>query len=47
MLLFIYGTVTNSEAVLWAGALGVGIGVSSALPCAYTLPPEAQVSLQW
>ena len=34
-----------SEALMWAGALGLGLGVSSAFPCAITLPPEAGVPM--
>ncbi|KAL1520747.1 hypothetical protein AB1Y20_022313 [Prymnesium parvum] len=45
LLLFGYGSFSAPEGVLWAGAIGVGIGVSSALPCAYTLPSEAQVPM--
>ena len=38
-------SVTPSEGLMWAGALGLGLGVSSAFPCAITLPPEAGVPM--
>ena len=33
------------EPILWVSAVGVGLGVASALPCVYSLPPEAQVPM--
>ena len=38
-------SVAPSEGLMWAGALGLGLGVSSAFPCAITLPPEAGVPM--
>ena len=36
---------TSGSGILWLGTLALGLGCSSSLPCAITLPAEAQVEL--
>ena len=33
------------EMLLWISAMGLGLGVSSVVPCVYSLPPEARVTM--